>query len=77
MTNQRTAYSSDVSNEEWHFCVPYLTLIKEDAPQRGMSQIRRANLEVKGCGLAGMVLSFQQPVCLSPITSSEAFLFTR
>jgi transposase len=34
MTNERTAYSSDVSNEEWHFCVPYLTLMKEDAPQR-------------------------------------------
>jgi len=34
MTNERTAYPSDVSNEEWHFCVPYLTLMKEDAPQR-------------------------------------------
>jgi transposase len=34
MTNERKAYPSDVSNEEWHFCVPYLTLMKEDAPQR-------------------------------------------
>jgi transposase len=34
MTNERKAYPSDVSNEEWHCCVPYLTLMKADAPQR-------------------------------------------
>jgi transposase len=34
MTNERTAYPSDVTDEEWSFCVPYLTLMKEDAPQR-------------------------------------------
>jgi transposase len=27
-------YPSDVSDEEWAFCAPYLTLMKEDAPQR-------------------------------------------
>lgn len=27
-------YPSDVTNEEWGFCAPYLTLMKEDAPQR-------------------------------------------
>lgn len=27
-------YPSDVSDEEWAFVVPYLTLMKEDAPQR-------------------------------------------
>lgn len=27
-------YPSDVSNEEWAFVAPYLTLMKEDAPQR-------------------------------------------
>ncbi len=26
--------SGDVSDEEWAFCVTYLTLMKEDAPQR-------------------------------------------
>lgn len=26
--------SSDVSDEVWNFCVNYLTLMKEDAPQR-------------------------------------------
>jgi len=31
---QRTGYPSDVSDEEWAFCAPYLTLMKEDAPQR-------------------------------------------
>lgn len=30
----RKAYPSDVSDEEWAFVAPYLTLITEDAPQR-------------------------------------------
>jgi transposase len=30
----RTAYPSDVSDEEWAFVAPYLTLMQEDAPQR-------------------------------------------
>jgi len=34
MTKARKRYPSDVSDEEWAFCAPYLTLMKEDAPQR-------------------------------------------
>ena len=34
MSKQRTGYPSDVSEEEWAFCAPYLTLMKEQAPQR-------------------------------------------
>jgi transposase len=30
----KTTYSSNVTDEEWAFCAPYLTLMKEDAPQR-------------------------------------------
>jgi transposase len=30
-------YPTDVSDEEWEFCVPYLTLMTEDAPQREYS----------------------------------------
>jgi transposase len=30
----RKSYPSDVSDEEWSFCAPYLTLMKEQAPQR-------------------------------------------
>ena len=30
----KTNYQSDVTDEEWEFCAPYLTLMKEDAPQR-------------------------------------------
>lgn len=30
----RKAYPSDVSDEEWAFAAPYLTLMREDAPQR-------------------------------------------
>jgi transposase len=33
-TDQRTTYPSDVTDEEWAFCAPYLTLMKEDVPQR-------------------------------------------
>jgi hypothetical protein len=29
-----TQYPSDVSDEEWSFVAPYLTLCREDAPQR-------------------------------------------
>lgn len=31
---KRRGYPSDVSDEEWGFVVPYLTLMKDDAPQR-------------------------------------------
>ena len=31
---KRKAYPSDVADEEWAFCAPYLCLMKEDAPQR-------------------------------------------
>ena len=34
MAKVRKGYPSDVSDEEWAFCAPYLTLMKEDAPQR-------------------------------------------
>jgi transposase len=33
MAKLRNGYPSDVSDEEWAFCAPYLTLMKEDAPQ--------------------------------------------
>jgi len=33
-TTPRTAYPSDVSDEEWTFLAPYLTLMRDDAPQR-------------------------------------------
>lgn len=34
-TNEsKTFYPSDVSDEEWEFCAPYLTLMDPDAPQR-------------------------------------------
>ena len=34
MANKDGSYPSDVSDEEWAFCAPYLTLMKEGAPQR-------------------------------------------
>jgi len=34
MNKKQKGYPSDVSDEEWSFCVNYLTLMKERAPQR-------------------------------------------
>ncbi len=31
---RRKVYPTDVNDEEWEFVAPYLTLMKEDAPQR-------------------------------------------
>ena len=31
---RKSGYDSDVSDEEWEFCAPYLVLMKEEAPQR-------------------------------------------
>ena len=33
-THSRSPYPSDVADEEWAFLAPYLTLMREDAPQR-------------------------------------------
>ena len=30
----KTSYARDVTEDEWAFCAPHLTLIKENAPQR-------------------------------------------
>src|SRR5688572_30390361 len=37
MKSARTSYPSDVSDEEWDLLQPYLTLMREDAPQREYS----------------------------------------
>jgi len=34
---RRKPYPTDVSDEEWAFVAPYLTLVREDAPQRKQS----------------------------------------
>jgi len=34
MNGTRKSYPSDVSDEEWEFLLPYLTLMREEAPQR-------------------------------------------
>jgi transposase len=34
MPRKYEPYPSDVSDEEWEFCAPYLTLMEEEAPQR-------------------------------------------
>jgi transposase len=34
MSTTRKSYPSDVTDAEWEFLIPYLTLMREDAPQR-------------------------------------------
>ena len=45
MAKERKGYPSDVSDEEWEFCAPYLTLMKEDAPQRIPQGVSETPLE--------------------------------
>ena len=33
----KQGYPSDVSDEEWDYCAPYLCLMRDDAPQRDYS----------------------------------------
>ena len=37
MSTTRKSYPSDASDAEWEFLIPYLTLMREDAPQRDYS----------------------------------------
>jgi transposase len=54
MGKERKGYPSDVSDEEWALCAPYLVLMKEDAPQREHSLREVFNalryLVKAGCG---------------------------
>lgn len=36
-TTRKSTYPSDVTDEQWEFLLPYLTLMKEEAPQREYS----------------------------------------
>ena len=36
---ERKAYPSDISDEEWGFVAPYLTLMTEEAPQRDYERL--------------------------------------
>ena len=53
MAKERKGYASDVSDEEWAFCAPYLTLMKEGAPQREHSlRALQWTALVCACGLS-------------------------
>lgn len=53
-TRPRPRYRSDVTDDEWAFLTPYLTLMRKDAPQRryslcelfnGLSYVARTGLQ--------------------------------
>ena len=37
MNTVRKTYPSDVADDEWDFLLPYLALMRQDAPQRAYS----------------------------------------
>jgi transposase len=41
--SSRKPYPTDVSDEEWAFVAPYLSLIRQDAPQRRHSRRREVS----------------------------------
>jgi hypothetical protein len=43
-TATRTPYASDGSDEEWAFLAPYLTVMREDAPQRTHTGLQWRNM---------------------------------
>jgi hypothetical protein len=49
MTTPRTAYPTDVSDKEWAFVAPYLTLLPEDAGIQRLAGIENPELATWGC----------------------------
>jgi transposase len=63
MNEKRKQYPSDVSDEEWSFCINYLTLMKEQAPQRDypLRQVFNALRYLIGAGGAWRMLPNDLP----------------
>jgi transposase len=64
MNTTRKPYASDVTDPEWEFLVPYLTLMREDAPQRGheMREVFNALRYVVKTGCQWRMLPHDLPV---------------
>ena len=60
---RRTPYPSDVSDEEWAFLAPYLSLMREDAPQRAhsMREVFNALRYVARGGIARRMMPHDLP----------------
>jgi transposase len=76
----RKPYPTDVSDEEWAFVVPYLTLMTPDAPQRehNLREVFNATRWIVRAGAPWRYLPndfprweavYQQTVCPSPTRS--------
>src|SRR6516225_7452212 len=63
MSATRKLYPSDVSDAEWDFLLPYLTLMREDAPQRehGMREVFNAIRYVVKTGCQWRMLPHDLP----------------
>ncbi len=64
MNTKRKPYPSDVSDDEWSFVVPYLTLMRLDAPQRDhdLRTVFNALRWIVRAGAVGAV-SISSPPC--------------
>jgi transposase len=63
MLTKRKAYPSDVSDQEWEFCAPYLILMKEEAPQRthGLRQVFNALRWLVRAGCSWRMMPHEYP----------------
>ena len=57
---ERSGYPSDVTDEEWAFVAPYLTLCREDAEQRESSRVIFRRRSVCGAHRRAVALSSQR-----------------
>lgn len=63
MEPSRKAYTSDVSDQEWEFCAPYLSLLREDVPQRSypLRELFNALRYIARAGLAWRLMPHDFP----------------
>src|SRR5919202_5223259 len=72
----RKAYPSDVSDDEWAFVAPYLTLMREDAPQRDPSlrEVFNALRWIVRCGAQWRMLPHDLPPLYTVYQQTQRWL---
>jgi len=75
----RKAYPSDVTDEEWAFVAPYLTLMKEDAPQRAhdMREVFNAVRWITRTGCQWRLLPHDLPPWAAVYQQSQRWIAAR
>jgi transposase len=76
MNTTRKSYPSDVSDAEWEFLLPYLTLMREDAPQReyGLRDLFNAVRYVVETGCRSRFLPHDLPAWIAVYQQARRWL---